>query len=532
VSTLDRLVVQIDSLQEGFDILSRAGTAKEMGSRLFRLLRGGIGTVEGCVALRRDAEGPWEILHGRGTPPAEILPGTAAVTEVVIEPCADPRFPLRAVQPLLDGSSLAVVLGRKLAAGERYSHEDRITLRILLQLFASAWLAFVQRGREKHLVFSLNQRMLQLTGLIDTGIELSRTHEASKLHRLALERAAAVTNASQGSVRISEGRTTIERLTFPEGATRARGVPDDHRIRASFRFQGRTYTFELTGKESRSGTVAFEETDRLLLTSLTRQVHAVLETNHLHTQELERQKIERDIAVAASIQQRILPRALPAIEGYELAGINIPTRFVGGDYYDCLPLGDGRFALVIADVAGKGVPAALLVSSFHASLAAYLESTPSPVTLARRLNTAIYRASTEERYITAILAIFDPSSGSLETTNAGHTPLYLHRRNGDFEELNNGGLALGMMDMEFPYGTDRITLDRGDRLLLFTDGVSEAMDARGRLYDTDGRLRGFMTSQAAGSAAGLIAALIGDIRGFAGAAPQADDITAMALVRH
>lgn len=528
---VDRLVVQIDSLQEGFDLLSRSPGVKEMGARLFRLLRGALTTVEGSVSFRPSGETRWQILHGRGAAPPDALEGVGVIREFSVDLRHDSDRPLRVFQPLADGSALAVELGRKLAPRSPYAEEDHLSLRIILQLFANAYQAYLHRLKEKQLLFSLNHRVLQLNSLIDTGIALSRTHQEAALYRMALERAAALTNASRGSVRITAGRTVVERLSFPEGARSPRGIPAGHRVRASFRFSGRTYTFELTDKESRQGSVPFEETDRLLLESLARQVHAALESQYLHAQEIERQKIERDIAVAASIQQRILPKSLPAIEGYDLHGVNIPTKLVGGDYYDCIPLHDGRYALVMADVAGKGVPAALLVSSFHAYLSAFLETSISLLDLTRRLNTVIYRASTEERYITAILALFNPVTGELESTNAGHTPMYLLRSDSSFHELGNGGLAIGMMDMEFPYETDRVVLERGDRLLLFTDGVSEAMNASGALYDSDGTLARFVRNHRPGNSGEFIQGLIGDIQQFVGPAPQADDITALYMMR-
>jgi serine phosphatase RsbU (regulator of sigma subunit) len=530
-SQFSRLVLQIDSLQEGFDLLSRASTVREMGTRLFHLVRGSLTTVEGYVAFRPHGEEKWQVLHRKGTGQEHEadLPGRVDAFSLDIR--KGRRFPLLALQPLPDGSTLALALGRKLAARSPYSQHDRIAVRILLQLFANAYQAYLQRVREKQLVFSLNHRVLQLNSLIDTGIALSRTQQDHTLYRVAIEQAAALTNASQGQVTITSGRSLAERISFPEGTRLPRTIPAHQRIRASFTFLGQTHTFELACKESRQGVVPFEETDRLLLESLTRQVHAARESHYLHAQEIERQKIERDITVAASIQQRILPKSLPVIPEYDLSGINIPTKLVGGDYYDCIPLADGRHALIMADVAGKGIPAALLVSSFHAYLSAYLESSVTLVDLAQRLNTVIYRASTEERYITAILALFNPATGELESTNAGHTPMYLLRREGAFQELGNGGLALGMMDMEFPYETDSVVLEPGDRLLLYTDGVSEAMNASGALYDSEGTLRNLVVRHRPDRSELFIRELIADIQRFVGSAPQADDITALYLMR-
>ena len=298
-----------------------------------------------------------------------------------------------------------------------------------------------------------------------------------------------------------------------------------------FTFSGISYTLELFDKESRAGIVPFDETDQLLLDALARQVQASLENRYLHEQALDKLKIEQDIAVAASIQQRILPQALPAIAGYDLAGINIPTKSVGGDYYDCLPLEGGKYALVVADVAGKGVPAALLVSSLHAYLSAYLEGPIGVVDLARRLNRVICRASTDDKFITAFLAVLDPATGTLESLNAGHNPVFILRAGGTIDELTQGGVPFGMLDMDFPYQSEHTALGPGDRLLLYTDGVTEATNEKNELYDGAFPLKQFAAARAAGNAQEFIATLIADIKRFTGSAPQNDDITALYLTR-
>jgi sigma-B regulation protein RsbU (phosphoserine phosphatase) len=377
----------------------------------------------------------------------------------------------------------------------------------------------------------LNHRVLQLNSLIDTGIEVSKLNQRTSLQQLALERAASLTNSSKGLVTVSQSNGAREEIFFPHGE-KTRTVKDPrHRIASRFRFEGATYTFKLFEKESRRGILAFEATDQLLLDALVRQVHASLENQYLHRQELEKQKIERDISVAASIQQRILPRTLPAIDGYEIAGINIPTRFVGGDYFDCITLQDGRYALVMADVAGKGVPAALLVSSLHAYLAAYLESPMSLAELAGRLNKVICRTSTPEKFITAFLGLLTPATGQLETVSAGHNPVYWLKGDGEIQELSAGGAPLGMLDLDLPYEREQIVLGRNDRLLLYTDGIPEATSEQNELFETVMPLQEFLKSHTADHADGFIKALIEDIRKFTGDAPQSDDITALYLIR-
>ncbi len=529
---VDRLTIQIESLQDGFELLSKAPNLKELGKSFFHLLRGNVTAVDGFVLFRNARETAWERLFGKGdaTAALECVGGSEVSNAFSFHSLKDRPFAVVAVHSLHDGSHIALVLGRKLDKSG-YSRLDSLTVQMLIQLFANAYQSLLQRQKEKGLVFSLNHRLLQLNSLIDTGIQLSRFHQETSLHHTALERAAALTNASYGSVTISSGWTRKERIVFPENIALKRPKDASHRIRAAFKFSGQTYAYELFDKESRTGTGPFEETDRLLLDSLARQVHAVLENHYLHLQEVEKQKIERDIAVAASIQQRILPKSLPVIPGYDLFGTNIPTRFVGGDYYDCIALNDGRFALIMADVSGKGVPAALLVSSFHAYLSAYVDTGLSIVDLARRLNAVIYGASTEERYITAVLAYFTPATGDVEFVNAGHTPVYLRRSGGAVEDIADGGLALGMIDMDFPYTSARVTISAGEQLLLYTDGVTEAMNSKEQLYDATGALKKFMESFAPQTAESFISGLLADLSRFTGSAPQNDDITAMYVMR-
>jgi len=392
----------------------------------------------------------------------------------------------------------------------------------------ASYQAFLRHQHEKGLVFSLNQRLLQLNSLIDTGIDIARLSAGLSPHHMALERAASLTNSSRACVTLSKGGTVLEKHFFPAGPREEPGI---HRISTDFTFAETTYDFELFDKESRSGPVPFDGTDRLLLEALARQVHASLENRFLHRQSLEKQRIEQDIAVAASIQQRILPEALPVITGYDAAGINIPSKSVGGDYYDCIPLPDGRYALVIADVAGKGIPAALLVSSLHAYLNAFLEGSLPLVDLVRRLNTAIHRASTDDKFITAFVGILSPDTGMMHAVNAGHCPVYLRKADATVKELNQGGIPLGMLGLDFPYQCETIHLGSGDRLLLYTDGITEAQDEQSRLYDADGTLKDFFARHTPPRAKDFITALIDDVRTFTGEAPQADDITALYLMR-
>jgi phosphoserine phosphatase RsbU/P len=332
-------------------------------------------------------------------------------------------------------------------------------------------------------------------------------------------------------VRVLRGEKLRDEIVFPAGLNIAVLSAGQSRIETDIEFEGDTYFFELFDKESREGVAQFEPTDHLLLDALARQVHASLVSRHLHMQALEKQRMEQDLVVAASIQERLIPKELPEIGGYELAGINIPSKSVGGDYFDCIPLADGRYALVIADVAGKGIPAALLVSSLHAYLHAYLESTMSLVELVRRLNQVIYTASTDDKFITAFVGLLDPEAGTLESVSAGHNPVYHARADGTMEELNAGGIALGMLDMDFPYQSEFTTLAQGESLLLYTDGIPEAVDEAMQQYESHSPLKEFHQQRRSVPPPEFIKQLIADIQCFTGTAPQIDDITALYVHR-
>jgi serine phosphatase RsbU (regulator of sigma subunit) len=516
---------QIEALEEAFRTLSSAPTLKDQAARLRDVLGGYF--PGDTVTLYRRTGGEWSSLAAQGDGKVPLLPSPAGGAGGA---SALEGEKMSIVQRLADRSEIGVVLVRG-GRGTPYAESDLITLRLFLTLFDNIYRELIARRNEKDLIFSLNHRVLQLNSLIDTGIEVSKLAGTAPPHHLALERAASLTNASKGVLRVSRGAQTDEEVWFPHGdAPEAAGTRGGG-ISSAFDFGGETYTFRLFDKESRSGVIPFDETDQLLLDALSRQVHASLENRYLHQEALEKQKIEQDIAVAASIQQRILPKSLPVIQGYDIAGVNIPSKSVGGDYYDCIPLPDGRFAMVIADVAGKGVPAALLVSSFHAYLTAYLEAAMPLVGLAVRLNRVIARASTEDKFITAFFALLTPSSGALETVSAGHNPVFLRHTDGTLQELSLGGIPLGMLDMDFPYQSESLTLGKGERLLLYTDGIPEATDGRQRLYEEDFPLKKFVSGHVPVRAETFIQELIADVKKFTGPAPQNDDITALYLVK-
>jgi serine phosphatase RsbU (regulator of sigma subunit) len=528
--TPGRLASRIDTLVGSFRSLSKSSTLPDLGSQSAGILQELFPEISVELAHRASPEKEWKTVarsQGQGLAKLSALPrdNNPSGFRLLTEPGT-----ISFIQELADHSSLGVVLSRN-DHRTGFSELDTLSLRLFAQLFDSAYQNIVFHRNEKALIFSLNHRILQLTSLIETGIEVEKLDHTESPHHLALVRAASLTNASHAEVRVAVGRKVREEFAFPQGVPLRRGAHDPHRIATGFTFHEEKFTFELFDKESRDGIVGFDETDQLLLDALAKQVHASLENRYLHQQALEKQRIEQDMAVAAAIQKKILPIALPIITGYDLAGVNIPSKSVGGDYYDCLPLRDGRHALVIADVSGKGVPAALLVSSLHAYLSAYLEGPFTLPELAARLNNVLHRASPDDKFITAFIAILSPKSGDIEYVNAGHNPAFVLTSRKRVRTLAFGGLPLGM----FPgiqYQSDRVTLKHGERLLMYTDGITEAQNEAQDFFEKKIPLGPYFAHHQPESAKLFIDELIRDIKAFTGSAPQSDDITAMSLWRN
>ncbi len=253
-----------------------------------------------------------------------------------------------------------------------------------------------------------------------------------------------------------------------------------------------------------------------------------IENARLVQEALEKQRIDKELEVAATIQSMIIPKILPPIPGYQISGKNDPSKQVGGDFYDVIPLKDGKFALIIADVSGKSVSGALLVSTLQASLHAYLESDFSLTELVKKLNRIILKNSTVEKYITFFISVLDPASHTLVTLNAGHNPPLLYRK-GELIKLKTGGVPLGMVEFN-DFQSETFHLQPDDVVVMFTDGVTEAENEAEDFF-SDERLEATVIQYACEDAEAINHKIYGDVKAFEGEAEQADDITLLILKR-
>lgn len=261
-------------------------------------------------------------------------------------------------------------------------------------------------------------------------------------------------------------------------------------------------------------------------------VHAALaiETARLHQDIVEKERIEKELEIAGHIQRRLLPKELPALDGYEVDAVARPSKLVGGDYYDFIPLADGKYAVVIADVSGKGVPAALLVSTLHASLHAFIDGVTNLAHLVGKLNNVVHLNTEAERYITMFIALLDPRDGTLTYVNAGHNfPFVVRSQQVSITSLPATGLPVGMFEnVEFEQVVHR--LEPADFLVLYTDGVTEAMNKSFEEYG-EKRFRQAMVGFSDQSSAGFLNGIVADVEKFVAGEPQSDDITMVVLKR-
>lgn len=268
--------------------------------------------------------------------------------------------------------------------------------------------------------------------------------------------------------------------------------------------------------------VAYDGAELEMLQIVAGQMGVQLENTRLYDEAIERQRLEEELNTARSIQQRLLPAAVPSIRGFDVHAINLPSSQVSGDYFDFVDFGD-CVGLVIADVSGKGLPASLLASNLQASIRALATSQSSPGLIMRAVNSSLYESTDPERFATAFLACLHPESGSLIYSNAGHNPPLLRRENGSCEWLGIGATPLGAFPgMDYEEG--RVQLDAGDCLVLFTDGVTEADASDGDFFGEEG-LERIVHEHREESAEFLVETVRDAVRSHAGANGVHDDMT-------
>ncbi len=246
-------------------------------------------------------------------------------------------------------------------------------------------------------------------------------------------------------------------------------------------------------------------------------------------------RLKQELATARAIQERLLPAAAPELEGYEVVGTSIPSREIGGDYYDFLAQGEDLVGIAIGDVSGKGMPAALLMSNLQASLHGQVLHPGSVASVVASVNELLVRSTDPHMFATFFYGLLDTGSGRFTCTNAGHNPPLVVRRDGSIAELGRGGLLLGMLEGQV-YQQEEITLAPGDVIVLYTDGITEAVGPGVEEDDPDAMfgedaLRRVVLENRHLPAAGIQEAILAAVAEHTAGVPQSDDITLVVIRR-
>jgi serine phosphatase RsbU (regulator of sigma subunit) len=261
------------------------------------------------------------------------------------------------------------------------------------------------------------------------------------------------------------------------------------------------------------------------LEALAAEASVAIENARLYREKLEMAKMEQEMRIAAEIQQALLPKARATLEFVEAAAASIPCRSIGGDFFDYLEEAGSSFGFTLGDVSGKGPPAALMSAMMQGMFAAQVKYSDGPAAAVTNMNKALCRRGLESRFVTLLFATISPD-GQLTYCNAGHNPPLVLGRSG-IRKLEAGGPVVGLLEFA-PYDQETIQLESGDTIVIFSDGVSEALDNEGEEFG-DERLERVAGDARAETAPALVDSLISAVRDFTRGAAQSDDITAMVV---
>ncbi len=271
----------------------------------------------------------------------------------------------------------------------------------------------------------------------------------------------------------------------------------------------------------------YKREDLNFLYTLGNQAMVAIENARLFEEMLEKQRMEEDLQVARGIQKKLLPKSIPLIDGFSVKADNISSKQVGGDYYDVFRINESIIGVCIADVSGKGVPASLLMSNLQASLRSLAPVKKSIGEMVVTINELLFENTDYDKYITFFYGEIDLNKNIFRFTNGGHNPPILLHPDSSFYFLEKGGIPIGMMG-GMKYEEEEVQLSKGDRLVLYTDGINEAMDIDEEEYGEE-KLYALIKKNVEFSAEDLFDSILEDVNKHVNNAPQSDDVTLMVI---
>jgi sigma-B regulation protein RsbU (phosphoserine phosphatase) len=442
-----------------------------------------------------------------------------------------------------------ICLGEKLNQSP-YSDDDREFLKTILNISATAIQNSRVLGELTKVNRQLDSRIQRLNSLFELSKEFGLVNEGAKVSRLLVYsvigqflvyRFAVITFEEEG-LKILESKVSdhdLEKI-FKEYSLKdissplnkediLKDYPELDKLKIELvipmQMQGKTKGLIFLGK--RINNMKYTKDDVDFISSVASLAIISLENQRLFLEAIEKQKIEEELEIARDIQRNLLPQQTPSFTRFDIAAANLSSRQVGGDYYDMITLDDKSFIVAIADVVGKGVPAALLMANLQAFLKVTCKQGMKINEATGLINDLVSENITDGKFITFCWAILNNDAAAIEYVNAGHNPPLLIR-NGKIRKLEKGGMILGVMKTVQPYESEIVKLEKDDIIVLFTDGISEAKNTKDEEFSDD-RLEKLVLQLSERPAAGILDEIKKEVQNFAYGTVQSDDITLMVI---
>lgn len=440
-------------------------------------------------------------------------------------------------------------LGEKLNKKE-YTNEDKQFISTIVKI-GSATIRNAQDFNKLESVNNmLDSKINQLNSIFDVGKEFGSILEIDRVSKLLVYSISAQMLISKYAIILIDGdkREIIESKYENEKLNLIINSPEISQIKEAFtlgkenelcnncRKLGVELIVPMTIKNEVKGLIFLGKriTDQNYSKSDIEYISAVgsfaiisIENSRLFKETIEKQKLEKDLEIARNIQQNLLPAKLPSCKEFEIAAINNTAKMVGGDFYDVVEMDKHKLLIAIADVSGKGVQASLLMANLQAFLKSIYKQNYKLQEASNFLNDLVSENTTNGSFITFFWGVFNKTNKEFTYVNMGHNPPLLIRNN-EIIKLKKGGMILGVMKTIIPYEYETIKLQREDTIVLFTDGVTEAMNERSEEY-SDERLEHLAIKISKNHPNDILYSILEDVSSHTGGVEQSDDITCMIL---
>ncbi|MBN1879026.1 SpoIIE family protein phosphatase [bacterium] len=569
----DRLMFLLRALEDMGSTLTGGESFDSAARYLLRMLLGSVGISSGAIYTFQSGQKMLK-LKDKTSAPECIMPDIPVSDDLIARFTGNPSpIPVSAIPestrnmlgytsakteanniqvliPLAVKNDLLgmVCLGRRFL-NQPYSDMDLEILGLLTRHISLYFHSQKNLEQLRQSNFELRRKILEMEQLYEVGLAITSLKPQDELLEEILNRAVSILDGRFGAIWLTSGSGSCH-LAETFGFNREQDIPSiltdlrDHAIESVSFEKGESLcllapmiirekpmgVLSVAGKESRlGGYMEFNEPDRRLLSSFASQAAVAMDNARLYLEAVEKERMDQELRIAAEIQEAILPDAYPTNNDLDISAMTLPCRTVGGDFFDFFSMSNGQPAMVIADVSGKGVPAAMLVSTFHGVLHTLTGYESSLANMVSRINSLLVTATPDNKFITAAFIIWDTDAGEVVTLSAGHEPMILINSKGQLSTLTGGGMVLGLFEGAL-YTCQRTRLEPGDMLCLYTDGVTDRIDIEDRRFGVK-RLEAALLGADRSTAVSVVQDIFRRLETFAGDVPPPDDQTMMVLIR-